>query len=168
MPVQTYCVRDDIEHLMGAAGVVACIDDDEDGIETGDETLHVTWAIERGANLLNSYLIYQYVLSELAGNDWLKDQNVLLAQYYLRMRRNNTPDQHIVDQVNELKNILLDIRWGRWKVPGQLPSFDTTPSVSSLKVEMGLRVNQVRVVPEESTGDAPEGSATRNTSNRWW
>lgn len=165
MAVQTYCVRSDIEAVMGVEGVIACIDDDQDGSESLLEASYVTACIERAAVRINGLVQYQYVLSQLVGNDYLKQVNVYLAILYLRTRRNNAPDPFIEQMVEQYMRELNEIRWGRFRIPGQLPSFDSRPTVSTFKPELKNTVNPVRVVRAESTGPEPQPGITRNTSD---
>ena len=152
---QTYCVRADVESILGVAGVLACIDDNQDGAEAAGETTEVTNAIERAAVEMNSSLRNQYVLSELADNDWCKWCNAYLAAYYLTNRKNNPPSASVADEIIRFRDQLGEARWGRFQVPEQAPSFQHTPTVSNFNVELQKLDTPIRVVTEESTGSAP-------------
>lgn len=159
---QTYCTRADIVSIIGEAGVLACIDDDRDGVESAAETLHVTAAIERTATLMNSSLDKQYYpLSDLASNAWCKWCNAYLAVEALHARRSNPAPTSVVERCQEYRENLLDARWGRFQVPEQSPSFDHTPTVSNFQPELGKDVMPIRVDTNESTGLAPEGNRQR-------
>ena len=166
MAVQTYCTRTEIEDILGIPGVLACLDDDESGIEeSSPESAYLTSCIERGAIEINGQITYQYTLASVASNDWLKWCNAYLAAYYLKTRRGNTCDEGIVDQVVEYRKLLNEIRWGRFSLAGQLPSFSGAPSVSTFKPELMKVSNPIRVVEEESTGGTPGPGISRNNAN---
>lgn len=152
---QTYCEREDIESILGVAGVLALIDDDQDGTEASAETLHATNAIERAAVDMNSALRNQYVLSELADNDWCKWCNAYLAAYYLLNRKNSAVPASVADEVVQFREKLAEARWGRFQVPEQAPSFQHTPAVSNFQPEIRKFDNPIRVYEEESTGTKP-------------
>jgi hypothetical protein len=80
---QTYCDEDDIVSIIGEPTLLVCIDDDQDGVRSDDDDDKVTACIERAAVEMNAALANQYVLSELASNDWCKWCNAYLAVYYL-------------------------------------------------------------------------------------
>ena len=165
MSVQTYCSTDDVKAIIGEAAYNACLDDDQDGVLSGTESGYATSAIERAAVELNSSLRHQYVLSQLATNEWCKWANAELAAFYLRSRRNNPVEQSHADAVVQIRTELLEMRWGRQQLPQQSPSFEHIPTVSNFTPEIGKYVNPIRVVREESTGVDPVGGRKRNVAN---
>lgn len=159
---QTYCVRADIESILGVAGVLACIDDDGDGTESAAETLHITNAIERAAVEMNSNLGKQYhPLTALADNDWCKWCNAYLAAEKLTARRSNPPPPSVIEAAQQYRADLLDARWGRFQVPDQAPSFDHTCTVSNFQPELGKTIAPIRVDRDESTGAEPDADSGR-------
>jgi hypothetical protein len=166
MPVQTYCSQSDIESLIGVEGVVASVDDSENGANASPETTYITDAIERGAVEINGLIIYQYRLADVASNAWLKWANAWLAAYHLRMRRGNEPEPGIAAEVQEIRRILNEIRWGRFQLSGQLPSFNVRPTVSTLTPELWRTDNPIRVDVDESVGGTPPDGIKRNTSGQ--
>lgn len=162
---QTYCDYDDIVSIIGAAAVLACIDDDSDGNESTVESTQVTQSIERAAVEMNSALGCQYVLSELASNDWCKWCNAYLACYYLMKRRANPLPTSIGEDISFYRQQLEEARWGRFQVPEQASSFDHTAAVSNFRPEIYKNRNPIRVVTEESTREAPEDGVKREQAN---
>lgn len=160
---QTYCTQSDIEAIISASGLLACIDDTEAGQASTGATLHVTNAIERAAVKINAAAGRQYSpLSDLASNDWCKWANAVLAAYYLQTRRGNPAWQSLSDQVKEVEELLEEVAWGRRGIPEQPPSFDFRPTVSNFQVEPGRSIAPVRVDRDESTGAAPvDGAGTK-------
>lgn len=166
MPVQTYCSRSDIEAVIGEASVLACIDDDQDGQESSTEKLIVTSVIERAALELNAALRHQYILSDVADNDWLKWANAQLAAYMLRTRRNNPAEQSHLDTVTEIRRMMVEIRWGRDQLPDQSPSFSHIPTVSTFRPELNNPNGPIAVDVQQSTGEAPGGNRKRNVAKQ--
>lgn len=160
----TYCDSDDIVAIIGEAAVLACIDDDNDGLESATETLHVTNAIERAAVEMNQSLRHQYVLSELTSNDWCKWCNAYLASWFLYARRTNPCPNSLQEAVQKYRDELLEMRWGRQQLPEQAPSFEHHPTVTNFRPELGKREMPIRVNTTESTGASPEGNRKRFTS----
>src|SRR5687767_1407232 len=97
----TYCVRADVESIMGLAGVLAHVDDDQDGTEASNEDDHITNAIERAAVEMNSSLRNQYDLADLTDNDWCKWCNAYLASMFLYNRRGNPAPMSILEVVTD-------------------------------------------------------------------
>ena len=166
MAVQIYCDEDDIKAIIGEYGVSAAVDDDEDGAVAAPEDTYVGAAIERGAVEMNTYLRYQYSLTALATNEWCKWANATLAAYYIRTRRNNPAEQSLIDQVADIRRMLIEIRWGRLAIPGQVPAYDYRPTVSNFRPEIARKANPIRVVKDESTGPDPAAGVDRETSHQ--
>lgn len=167
---QIYSTRADTESIMGLAGVLACIDDDGDGVESAEETQYEVDARERAAVEMNGSLRNQYTLSELATNDWCKWCNAYLACDYLASRRNNPPAPSVLSKVEMYRNNLEEAKWGRFQIPEQAPSFEHIMTVSNFTPELGKVDNPIRVVVEESTGASPGGNRKRNVAKQggWW
>jgi hypothetical protein len=163
----TYCVQADVESIIGAAAVLACSDDDQDGALSPDEDLIVTAAIERAATEMNSALCSQYKLSDLSGNDWCKWCNAYLACWYLFKRRANPGPVSIGEDIAFYRDQLSEARWGRFQIPEQNPSFEHTPAVSNFRPNISSRDNPIEVDTNTSTGIAPVGGRKRNTSDSW-
>lgn len=162
----TYCVRADIESLVGIPAVLACIDDDHDGVESAGDTLNITAAIERAAVEMNGALDRQYTLADLSDNDWCKWCNANLAAMFLFARRGNPAPSSVIEAAQAYRERLAEIMYGRQQVPEQNPSFEHTPAVSNFKPEIGKYDNPIRVVREESTGAAPNTPHRRNVAGQ--
>lgn len=163
---QTYCTRTDIESIIGAPAVLACIDDDRNQVESSDETLHVTNAIERAAVEMNSAIWNQYpTLSNLADNDWCKWCNAYLAVYNLLCRRGNPVPSFVAQAVIDFREKLSELRWGRFQIPEQLPENETIATVSNFQPELKRTSAPIRVDVDESTGASPEGGRKRNVAD---
>lgn len=159
---QTYCTQSDIEAIISASGLLACIDDTESGQPSTAATLHVTNAIERAAVKINAAAGRQYSpLADLASNDWCKWANAVLAAYYLQTRRGNPAWASLADQVKEIEELLDEIAWGRRGIPEQAPSFDHLPTVTNFSVEPGRAIAPIRVNQDESTGSDPADGSQR-------
>lgn len=161
----TYCTRTDVEAIISTAGLLACIDDNENGQEDGSEGTYITKAIERAAVNINLKVGRQYKLSDVTANAWLKWANAVIALSYLSKRRNNPLPESLGQDVKETEDLLNEIGWGRASLPEQVPSFDHSAAVSNFRVEMGHSTNPVRVNVNESTGNAPVDGITRNTTS---
>lgn len=158
---QTYCTYADLESMLSVAGVLAFIDDSENGTASGAETQYATDAIERAAAKMNADLDEVYILSQLASNVWCKWANATLAIYELSKRRNNPCPASLIDDVKEITERLRDIGMGRARVPEQAPSFDSYPAVTNYAVERGRGIMPVRPRVSESTGAAQDESRKR-------
>lgn len=157
-----YCVKADIEAILGVAGVLALIDDDQDGEASAAELLHVTAAIERAAVEMNTAIENSdYDYADLTSNDWCKQCNATLAAYKLSGRKNNTPSATVVEEYQHFKNCLEELRWGRFRIPEQAPSHETKPTVSNFRPEVNKNHSPIRVVTEESTGSSPADGIKR-------
>lgn len=150
--------------------MLACIDDDQDGVESVAESAYVTDAITRAAVEMNGKLRQQYTLSELSANDWCKWCNAYLAAWYLGARRNNPPAPSVISVVDMYREQLELASWGRFQLPEQAPSFEHIPAVSNFAPELGKVSNPIRVITEESTGAVPGGNRKRNVARQagWW
>lgn len=158
----TYCTRLDIVSIIGEPFLLACIDDERNGVETPENAVYITGAIERAATEMNQSIFKQYILSELSGNAWCKWCNAYLACWYLIARRGNPPPAAIIDQVQTYRQQLAELKFGRFEIPEQNPSFDHLPSVSNFKPELGKVDSPIRVDLEESTRATPAGGVKRN------
>lgn len=161
MTVQTYCSTDNLKSIMGEAGFVAALDDEENGVLSAQAELYATAAIERAAVKINAMVRHQYILADVASNDWLKWANAAYAVYELRCRKMNPAEASVDDNYQEAKDMLVEIRWGRQQLPEQSPSFDYLPTVSNLKVVPKANPGPVRVDLQESTGSAPAANSGR-------
>jgi hypothetical protein len=159
---QTYCTRVEIESILSAPGLLALIDDDADGVESPQESAYIGHAIERAAVEINHAADKQYVLTDLAGNAWMKWANATLAVMFLAKRRNNPLPESIAQDVQQIREQLTEIRWGRDGVPDAAPSFDHSAAVSNLTPQLGHGYAPVRVNVQESTGEQPVGDRKRN------
>jgi len=158
----TYCNRNDIASIIGEPFILACIDDDRTGVESPAQTAYITGAIERAAVEMNQSLCKQYILSQLSGNAWCKWCNAYLACWYLIARRGNPPPPAIIDEVQTYRQQLAEIKFGRFEVPEQNPSFDHLPSVTNFKPEVSKVDAPIRVDLEESTRAYPVDGVKRN------
>lgn len=158
----TYCDEDDLISIMGEPFIVAQSDDDMDGTLSATEATHATTAINRAAVEMNSALDSQYILADLANNDWCKWCNAYLAIWNLYARKGNPPSPSVIEAVQTFREHLSEARWGRFQVPEQAPSFDHTGSVSNFRPEMYKVDAPIRVIVEESTRDAPGENIKRN------
>lgn len=152
----TYCNRLNIQSLIGQSALLACIDDNVDGVENPEETQYITDCITRAAVEMNEALCKQYVLSDLNNNDWCRWCNAYIAAWFLFERRGNPVPPGIIDAVQTYKDKLAEIRWGRYQVPQANPSFDYRPAVSNFVPELGKYSNPIRVFQDESTGGEPD------------
>lgn len=161
----TYCDQDDVTSILGAAAVLALIDDDQDGEATAAETQYVTDAIERAAVEMNTAIENSdYDYADLANNAWCKWCNAYLAVYNLAGRKNDTPAASVVEQIQAYQRHLEELRWGRFRIPEQSPSHETTPTVTNFRPEVDKINSPIRVVAEESTGTAPPEGIKRETA----
>lgn len=161
----TYCTRADLESIIGVASVFTLIDDNLNGIEDAAETLYIASAIERAAVELNTAIQPSgYEFSSLTNNAWCKWCNAYLACYYLAARKNNPPAASVVEAVQRYREQLEQLKWGRFHIPEQNPDHEDTPTVTNFRPELNKVIAPIRVVTEESTGAAPEGSRKRNTA----
>lgn len=148
----TYCGRTDVEDLLSQAGVLATIDDDENGVESPDESQAVVLAIQRSATRINVKVQRQYVLADVTTNTWLRWANATMAAAMLIMRRSNPLPETWAQDLREINEMLDDVAWGRMNLPEQVPSFDYRGSVTNLRPELYKALSPVRVVVPESTG----------------
>jgi hypothetical protein len=164
---QTYCVAADVEFVLSAAGVTACLDDGEEGVRSAEADDLLDRAIDVAAGKINQHVRHQYKLSDLtpATNTWLRDTNAYLAAKVLAMRRGNPCPESLVEEVKEREAALVEIRWGRESIPQQSPSFEHIPSVSNFRPELYKMNTPVRVDVQESIGSAPVDGAIRKTAN---
>lgn len=167
MTIQTYCTRDELEDIAGELGVLAAIDDADDGVESVQETSYITSAIERAANKINGYVRQQYVLADVAANDWLKEANATVAVFMLRTRRGNPAESSVEEAYQDVLATLEEIRWGRQRLPNQVPSFNHLPTVSSMQVQLNNTTSPVTVNVAQSTGPNPVGDRRRVTTNNY-
>lgn len=160
----TYCVIADVAAVLSDAGVLACLDDDENGVLSVAEEALGTSAIERAAVKMNFVLQRRFVLSEL-DNDWCKWCNATLAAREICSRRNNAPvSESLGGAVKEFMDQLEAIGLGS-PIPEQAESFEHTPTVSVLKPELWHR-QPIAVLPTESDGSAPEGDYNRRNNSQ--
>lgn len=164
MASQSYCSRTDIENIMGPAAVLASIDDDQDQVESAADTAALTAIIDRAANEMNQMIRHQYVLADVAGNDWLVYAQATIVVYRLRTRRNNPAEGSVEEEYRSVMRLLKEVRWGREQLPDQSPSYDHLPSVSNFSPQLFRQDAPIRVSEEESTTTAPVGNRKRNTS----
>lgn len=164
---QIYCIASDVEFVLSAAGVTACLDDGEDGIRSAEADGLLDRAIDTAAGKINQHVRHQYKLTDLAGmtNTWLRDTNAYLAAKVLATRRGNPCPESLVDEVKERELALVEIRWGRESIPEQRPSFEHIPTVSNFRPELWKVNTPVRVDIQESIGSAPVDGVTRKTAH---
>lgn len=161
----TYCTRQDIEAIISAPGLLACIDDDESRDESATESTYVTKAIERAAVRLNSQVSRQYQLSDVTANGWMKWANAVMAAAILKRRRDNPLSESLAADVREVEEMANEIAWGRRSLPEQTPSFDHSATVSNFQPRLGVPYAPIRVDQNESTGPSPVGDRKRNLSS---
>jgi hypothetical protein len=161
-----YCSRLDIVSIIGEAAVLACIDDDQDGVESPLESSFVDHAIERAAVEMSIYLRQQYDLLDIANNTWCKWCNAYLAAWNLFTRRGNPPPDTLVQIVDKYREELKDIKNGLMQLPEQNSSFEYIPTVSNLQPELGKLVMPVRVDVQESTGSSPAPGRMRHVAKQ--
>lgn len=164
---QIYCIASDVEFVLSAAGVTACLDDDETGLRSAEADALLDRAIDTAAGKINQHVRHQYKLTDLAGltNTWLRDTNAYMAAKVLATRRGNPCPESLVDEVKERELTLVEIRWGRESIPQQLPSHEHIPTVSNFRPELYKMNTPIRVDVQESIGSAPVDGVTRRTAN---
>lgn len=161
----TYCTRNDIASIIGEPAILACIDDNQNGSEDGEEAGYVTAAIERAATEINEKVRYQYGdLTALAGNAWLKWANAYIAAWHLFARRANAPPGSVEEYVLSIRDQLTEIRWGRSQIPEQAPQYNFAPSVSNFRPEFTNPQGPIAVDLDLSTGASPVDGIKRNTA----
>lgn len=165
---QTYCVAADVEFVLSAAGVTACLDDGEEGVRSAEADDLLDRAIDIAAGKINQHVRHQYKLSDLtpATNTWLRDTNAYLAAKVLATRRGNPCPESLVEEVKEREATLVEIRWGRESIPQQLPSFEHIPTVSNYKSRLGNCDSPMPVDEQASVGAQPVDGVKRPRS--WW
>jgi hypothetical protein len=165
----TYCNRSDIESLIGAPAILACIDDNRNKQEDDSETPYIAQAIERAAADMNGLIRYQYDIptATLLTNAWCKWCNAYIAASYLFARRGNSPPSNIAERVLEFKQALEEIRWGRFQIPEKSPDYDYLPTVSNFIPEYTNPIGPIAVDPVLSTGTAPVDGRKRNNARTW-
>jgi len=163
---QTYCVAADVEFVLSAAGVTACLDDGEEGVRSAEADDLLDRAIDVAAGKINQHVRHQYKLSDLtpATNTWLRDTNAYLAAKVLAMRRGNPCPESLVEEVKEREAALVEIRWGRESIPQQLPSHEHTPSVTNYKSRLGNPDGPIPVDEQTSVGSQPVNGVKRPRS----
>jgi phage gp36-like protein len=155
MSTITYCDRADLEAVWSAAAIARAVDDDEDGALSASEEGFIATAIERAANLMNALLAVRYQLADLAGNDWCRDVNAVIAVYCLATRRGNKAPDEIARQYESMMEDLRQIEAGRMRVPQASESLETTPTVSNFDTNLAAPRAKVRRVDQTSTGSQP-------------
>lgn len=164
---QTYCIAYDVEFVLSAAGVTACLDDDETGLRSTEADAWLDRAIDVAAAKINQHVRHQYKLTDLAGmaNTWLRDTNAYLAAKVLATRRGNPCPESLVDEVKERELALVEIRWGRESIPEQRPSFEHIPTVTNFKPQLYKQSTPIRVDVQESVGANPVDGAKRKIAD---
>jgi hypothetical protein len=162
----TYCTRTDLEAIISPAGLLACIDDDENGGTSPTADGYVTSAIENAASKINQKLsTSKYKPASISSNAWVKWTNAYLAIDILSRRRNNPAVESITSEIKERLELLDAVRAGREQLPEQTPDFDCLPAVSNLKPELYKYQNPIRVSVNESVGSTPDPTRKRHQSN---
>ena len=155
MTTQTYCIKSDLEAILSPSTVLRLADDDETGTLSNDQEGYITAAIERAAGKMNSFLDTRYQLSDLASNQWCQDANAVIAIAYLAERRSNDIPASILREFNQYLSDLGDIQAGRMKIPQQLESVETIPTVTNFATDLRAKRNKVKRVDLTSTGSVP-------------
>ncbi len=161
MATQTYCVQADIENITSVAGLLSRADDDEGGELGTAELVRITQAIEWGAVEINIRLTNRYALADLANNTTLKHYNAKLAVCWTFKRSGNLAPDQLENECDDLLKRLDAIGEGKGRLPEVTESYDFRPSVSNLQVQR-TETQPVRVVTQNSTGDAPVDQVKRN------
>jgi hypothetical protein len=103
----TYCTRTDLEAIISPAGLLACIDDDENGGTSPTADGYVTSAIENAASKINQKLATsKYKPASIGSNAWVKWTNAYLAIDILSRRRNNPAVESITSEIKERLELL--------------------------------------------------------------
>jgi phage gp36-like protein len=150
MPVQTYCVKADIEAIWPAESLLVSVDDDASDTLSATETGHITRAIERAANFMNARLEMRYTVGDLANNAWCRDANAAIAAYWLATRQGDAAPVQLSQQYEAYVALLSDIAAGKAKAPQQAESFDTSPGVLNFEIRMGEVYRKAKRIDETS------------------
>ena len=162
--ITTYCTADDLDSYWSSTGVTSRLDDNEDGVLDATEQLHRTAALERATNTINARLTMRYKLADLTGNLWARDCCIILACYYVGMRRGEGVGPILVADFDRYMTELREIAAGDLELPQQTPSFDTRPVATNYEPDMRSRNVRVRRNDKTSTGGRlPSGLKSYNT-----
>jgi phage gp36-like protein len=149
--MSTYCTKADIEAIWPPADLLASVDDDATGTLSPTEEGHITRAIERAANLINSSLAMRYDVAELASNAWCRDANAAIAAYWLSTRRGLAAPAQLQQQYDAYLANLAEIVAGRLKVPDAPETDDHKPSVTNFTTDLAAPWQKAVPIDETST-----------------
>jgi hypothetical protein len=164
MATQAYCTIADVEELLSVQGATAFVDDDETGSRSTAEAAFITSMIGYAAERINFQINQVYVLADVVNNGWLNYANAYLAAGNLIQRRGMPLTPSLSDQIDQILDQLSQIVNGSARLPQQVPSFDTLPTVSNFKVDLSNANTPTPVNVSASTGPAPVGNRKRFTS----
>jgi hypothetical protein len=108
--------------------------------------------------------LYDLVTMKANANEWLRWTNATLAAYEVMTRRGAQATKSMLDKVLDLRRQLREIRDMRGAVPDGIFAVDWLPAVTNYEVERWRDQAPVRVVPFESTREAPSPGIKRNTA----
>lgn len=154
----SYCTRQDIESVWNPADVLDAADDDGDSTLSTAEAAHIDRAIERGADLMNGFLLMRYAPAALATSTWCRDCNAVLAACFLASRNGEAPPAGLQAEYERYLDHLAAIRDGRLSVPDATGEHDFRPTVSNFHIDLREPRAKVRRVSSTSTGQPPPGS----------
>jgi len=149
-----YCTAADIQAIISIEGHDAWADDDESGSLSATETGYVTFQIDRAASVIDAYLVKRYDLSDLTGSNFLRFANAVMASKYVMSRRGEAPPEGLMADYDEFIQLLIDIKDNTKDLPDVIDSFNHLPTVTNFWTQLYSAANPVRVIDEESTGEA--------------
>lgn len=142
MAVTLYCSRSDLESRLSTTGVSLRID-----VDPGDMTAILTRASVR----VNEFLALLYDPANLAVSDWVKQQAISVALYYLCKRRANPVPGSIASDYEEACASMQAVKLGADTIYDIAARRAAAPVLSNVRVKLAPTPHTV-VTPTRSTG----------------
>ena len=121
-----YCTQDDMADMLSASAINLRVDD--------SPPTALGNAIAKAGNRIDWYLNRFYALDQRLQSDLVKDWAVVLAIYYLSLRRGNSAPEGVIREYNQTIADLTEIKKGQNEIPGISRRTGVVPTLSIKKV----------------------------------
>lgn len=158
-----FCTEVEMKRLFSTAGVDSFADNDNNG---SADTGVTDDCINQATSEIADYGTQWYTTTGLASSTTINRWAVVMACFFLCLRRGNDPPDSLKYEFERITNpndgFLIRLQKGQYKLNGVPMRGDLRPSMSNLQIDRGFAHAKPRVVPTVSS-DSPT-TLRRNTT----
>jgi phage gp36-like protein len=153
----TYCTVAEVQRFLSTVGAVAYADHDDDGVADTDV---IEDCINQATEEIDGYAGQRHTQAALAGSSLVTRWCVIIASYFLAIRRGNPPPESLALEFNRIldpdSGMLARVATGKYQLPRVALRADLRPTWSNLRIDRRWPNSKIRVTRANSSDAATE------------